>query len=235
MGNSREARRRRVTSVRPSVFFEPPDPLPRGRHSLTAEDVLAVQRERLLVSATELLNAYGYHAFRAADIAKRAGVSLAAFYRCFENKDDCVFAGYDRFIAILTQRLLDTDLTKLDRSGIIGALLLSYLSTLQADMTVARAYQTEMDALGALAREKRRDALRRLAQFIDHVVGREAARRGVTATTPPVTWIEAVIYGVRQMASDALDEYDTPDLKAIGVELQPWIDQMFSNIAVPPA
>ncbi|WP_285236625.1 hypothetical protein [Rhodococcus qingshengii] len=42
-----------------------------------------------------------------------------------------------------------------------------------------------------------------------------------------------MIFGVRQMAADALDEYDTPELQAILVELQPWIEQMFSNNDFP--
>ena len=87
------------------AFLADPGVLPRGRHGLTREQVLEVQRERLLIAATELLAAHGYRGFGAGEIAGRAGVSLAAFYDCFENKDACVFAGYDRFIEVLLERM----------------------------------------------------------------------------------------------------------------------------------
>ena len=49
---------------------------------------------------TELLAAGGYRSFGAREVAARAGVSLSAFYACFENKDECIFSGYDRFIEV---------------------------------------------------------------------------------------------------------------------------------------
>ena len=85
-----------VEPVHDGVFFVLPDALPRGRHHLTAEQVSEAQRERMLAAVTELLAAHGYRGFGVGEIATRAGVSLGTFYECFENKDACIFAGYDR-------------------------------------------------------------------------------------------------------------------------------------------
>jgi AcrR family transcriptional regulator len=85
-----------LEQVRDGVFFTLPEALPRGRHKLPRDQISAAQHERLLVAVTELLAARGYRGFGIEEIAKRAGVSLGAFYECFGGKDECVFAGYDR-------------------------------------------------------------------------------------------------------------------------------------------
>ena len=50
--------------------------------------------------------------FGAGEIAGRAGVSLAAFYDCFEDKEAWVFAGYDRFIEVLLTRMANIDASR---------------------------------------------------------------------------------------------------------------------------
>lgn len=204
------------------VFLTEPGPLPRGRHGLGREQVQAAQRERLLIAATELLAAHGYRGFGAPETARRAGVSLAAFYDCFENKDECLFAGYDRFIDVLLARMGGVDVEGLDQSEIARALLGAYLGTLQSDLVVARAYQVEMDALGARARERRRDALSLFAAFL-----REVATRTNPGRELPESAFIGVVYAARQLASDALDSEPEPDLTALGDDLQLWLVDLF--------
>lgn len=48
----------------------------------------------------------------------------------------------------------------------------AYLGTLQADLVVARAYQVEIDALGAEARTRRRESLNLFAAFLQDVTAR---------------------------------------------------------------
>src|SRR3981081_105900 len=91
--------------VREGIFFQVPRVLPRGRHNLTREEVLAVQRERLMAAMTELLAQRGYLAVKIGEVAERAGVSRAAFYQCFSDKNACALAAYDRFIEVLLGRL----------------------------------------------------------------------------------------------------------------------------------
>jgi len=75
-------------------------------------------------------------------------------------------SAYDRFIEVLlktlTERLEDAE----DWTGFINGLLEGYLGTLTQDFVVARAFQVEMDAVGAEARARRRAALVRFARFI---------------------------------------------------------------------
>jgi AcrR family transcriptional regulator len=212
--------------VRDGVFFTLPEALPRGRHRLTREHVAAAQRERMLAAVTELLAARGYAGFGVGDVASRAGVSLGTFYECFGGKDACVFAGYDRFIEVLLRRLSAVEVPDDDRPALTKALIDAYLQTLQQDLVVARAYQVEIDALGAPARARRRDALTLFANYI-----RERAERpGADGRTPaPLPWTAYIgaVYAVRQLASDALDAVAEPDFAALGAELAVWMADLF--------
>ena len=213
-----------VKRVADGVFFTLPETLPRGRHKLAPEQVSDAQSERLLAAVTELLAAHGYRGFGVGEIASRAGVSLEAFYRCFAGKDACIFAGYDRFIDVLLRRMAAVDVPADDRPGLTAALLGAYLDTLQQDLVVARAYQVEIDALGAPARARRRESLHLFANFI-----REEEARASADERPSLPWSAyiGVVYAARQLASDALDTSQSPDLNALGEDLRIWISDLF--------
>jgi AcrR family transcriptional regulator len=153
-------------------------------------------------------------------------VSLQAFYKCFDSKDACVFAGYDRFIAVLLQKMVAVEVTPDDRPGYTASLLDAYLATLQEDLVVARAYQVEIDALGASARARRRDSLTLFANFI-----REEDARASADGQPSQPWSAyiGVVYAARQLASDALDTSTKPDLAALGDDLRTWISGLFGE------
>ncbi|WIM93766.1 TetR/AcrR family transcriptional regulator [Actinoplanes oblitus] len=202
----------RITS---GVVFTVPPSLPRGRHELPREQVVAAQRERMLIAATELLAGAGYRGFGVREICARAAVSRAAFYECFADKDACVDAAYDRFIAVFLERLGSED-------G-VGGFVTSYLETLSSDRVAARAFQVEMDALGRPARQRRRQAIERLAQLIrDLLPGGSAV---------PLSACVGAIYALRQIASDALDSDDDPDLLALAPELTTWLTRMVEDPA----
>jgi AcrR family transcriptional regulator len=215
-----------VKPVADGVFFTLPESLPRGRHGLSREQVQEAQAERLLAASTELLAARGHRGFGIGDIASRAGVSLETFYKCFDSKDACVFAGYDRFISVLLRKMVAVEVTPDDRLGYTTALLNAYLATLQEDLVVARAYQVEIDALGTAARAVRRDSLTLFAKFI-----REEDARASDDGLPSRPWSAyiGVVYAARQVASDALDTSAEPDLVALGAELRTWMADLFGD------
>jgi AcrR family transcriptional regulator len=215
-----------VKPVRDGIFFTLPEALPRGRHKLSREQVRAAQRERLLAAATELLAAHGYRAFGAGDVATRAGVSLAAFYDCFEDKDACLFAGYDRFIEVLLGRMTSLDLSGIGNAERVHHLLGAYLETLQSDLVVARAYQVEIDALGPSARDRRRKSLELFATFIRNLLA-ETSPGGRPPDELPWTAYLGVVYAARQLASDSLDETAKPDLLGLRDNMEIWVRDLF--------
>lgn len=212
--------------VREGVFFEPLQALPRGRHSLTSEQVQAIQRERILVAMTELMAVHGPRAFGAGEIARRAGVSLAAFYEGFEGKEDCAIAGYDRFIEGLFHSMNAVDVGDKTRPELVCGLIDAYLSTLQSDLVVARAYQVKIDELGAAVRERRRNSLLLFAHHLWGVSSDDSPSGRGPEVLPWSAYI-GVIYTTRQLASDLLETEEEPDLMALSAELAIWVSDLF--------
>lgn len=212
--------------VNEGVFFRPPVSLPRGRHNLSRDEVLDAQRERLMAAVTELIAAQGFLAVRVGDISARAGVSRAAFYACFETKEQCVFAAYDRFIEVLLGRLGSLEPTGA-RDDFLARVLSEYLTTLQQDLVVARAFQVEIDALGAPARSRRRSSLMRFAQFLHAAHQRHLAARPELRPLS-VNALLGLVYAARQITSDALDESEQPDLLALLPDLADWTGVMWN-------
>ena len=160
------------------------------------------------------------------DIATRAGVSLATFYDCFVSKGSIVFDGYHRFIEVLLTKMAAVDVPDDDRPALTAVLLSAYLNTLQQDLVVARAYQVEIDAVGPLARARRREALTLFATYILDRAAR-IADDGQAPDDLPWTAYIGVVYAVRQLVSDALDSAAEPDLAALRADLEVWVSNLF--------
>jgi AcrR family transcriptional regulator len=79
--------------------------LPRGRHGIPKELVIANQRERLLSAATTIFAEQGYASLTVHTVIDRAGVSRATFYKIFDDKLECVIAAqhhaFDEFRAVI--------------------------------------------------------------------------------------------------------------------------------------
>lgn len=211
-----------VQPVHPGVFFEPPVTLPRGRHQLPRGQILAAQRERLMIAFTELLADRGFARVAVADVAARAGVSRTAFYEAFADKQACAFAAYDRFIDVLLARVRAALAADGDVGTVLAAAIGAYFETLQSDLVVGRAFQVEIDAVGPAARERRRRSLDRFAAALR---SRHQALREGDPLLPDVGHVIFVglIYAVRQLASDLLEREREPRFDALLPELVLWI------------
>src|ERR1700710_505998 len=71
---------------------------------------------RLQHAAMELFTEQGYDRTTVADIAGRAGLTERTFFRHFADKREVLFAGQDRFVALIVDSLTaaPTDLSPLD-------------------------------------------------------------------------------------------------------------------------
>ncbi|WP_431957478.1 TetR/AcrR family transcriptional regulator [Nocardia lijiangensis] len=143
--------------------------LPRGRHGLPREQVIASQRDRILDAMAETMAIAGYVGTSVAAVLKRAGVSRETFYEQFRSKEDCFAAAYERAVERLVDRIAEvsepaaengTSETKLDR---MERLLDAYFEGLIEDPAYARLYLVEVYAVGS-------DALARRAQLQDSFV-----------------------------------------------------------------
>src|SRR5579875_630056 len=80
-------------------------PLPRGRHRLSRDEVLASQRGRMLAGVAEAVAEKGYNRVSVADVISRAGVSRETFYEQFTDKEDCFLRALDAGVAGLLEVL----------------------------------------------------------------------------------------------------------------------------------
>ncbi|MGF6881792.1 AcrR family transcriptional regulator [Nocardia sp. GAS34] len=143
-----------------------PDPdaprrrLPRGRHGLPRETVIASQRDRILSAMGAAMADNGYVGTSVAAIIKRAGVSRETFYEQFRSKEDCFEASYERAVELLLARIVAATQSPDapdDREGRIEAMLGAYLAGLAAEPADARLFLIEVYAVGpeAIARRAR--------------------------------------------------------------------------------
>jgi AcrR family transcriptional regulator len=131
--------------------------LPPGSHGIPADVVARNQRERLVAAMAEACAERGYAETSVADVAKRAGVSSATFYKQFADRRDCMLAAHRQLLGRLLEEI---DRAREGESGgeakaraAIGATL----GLLAADPPSARLLTVEILAVGSEG-SKRHDA-----------------------------------------------------------------------------
>ncbi len=211
-----------IPSITDGIFFTVPPKLPRGPHGLDREAVLDINRERLMIAFTELVAAHGYAATGVKEVVARSKVSRSSFYECFEDKEQCADAAYERFITVLTQKMI-AHLAYGDIEADVTRILIGYLTTLQSDLVVARAFQGEMDAAGKIARDRRRAALHGLAAVLHAEHRRQCDTDATLDPDLPAEVFVASVYAARQLASDLLDTEVAPDLVAVVPRISGWL------------
>jgi len=116
-------------------------------------------RERILVAMVEIVAKRGYHGATIEHIVKRAGVSRATFYEYFDNREDCVLAGFDE-AAVELQRRMETAIAEADDwPGQVRAALAVFLEHTVANPAQARTCIVESVTVGPVAMERYERAL----------------------------------------------------------------------------
>jgi AcrR family transcriptional regulator len=206
----------------PSVFFEPPEVLPRGQHGLSREEVKRVQRERVLRAFTGLLAEHGYAKLRIAWVCERAGISHATFYQLFEDKEDCVCEAYDRYIQVVWRQASIAGVPEAESwRDFIKRSLDVYFDVLAAEPNVGRAFNIELGTIGPRAGARQKDALHRFAK------ARMAGERRLRKADPrllkrPFRVHIGSIQVQRVLAREALEAESAPDFRRLRAELLDW-------------
>jgi AcrR family transcriptional regulator len=140
--------------------------LPPGPHGLPPELVERNQRERLIAAMAEVCGEVGYADSAVAEIAKRAGVSTASFYRQFKDKRECMLASFDELFGRLVVALEsacegETTTESRARTGARTA-----AAVLAGDLPTARLLSLEILAVGSRGVMAQQFAIDRLAELI---------------------------------------------------------------------
>lgn len=203
-------------------IFATADPLPRGPHQLSREQVAASQRLRLMAAFTQLLAANGYAAVTIGELTRTAGVSRAAFYEHFADKQECLFAAYDHFAATLIAAMTSALEEDTPWDAFIDTTLGGYLGTLEGDPIAARAFLVEMDGAGKAARERRSIALHAFAELLGQR-HEEIRARDASLGPLPARVHRGLVLGIRELAREALEAEAAPALTAMAPDIVLWI------------
>lgn len=123
------------------------------------------QRDRLLWAMVRVIADKGYDGFTLGDVVARAGVSRTTFYDEFANKDECLFAAYDRVIDVLVAYVEEAYQSEGEWPKRVREGLDALLRALAAEPEVAKMAAVEFPAAGPAAHQRYRDALERFLPF----------------------------------------------------------------------
>ena len=158
------------------------EPLPRGRHSLSAEEVRASQRERLLQAMLQCVGEEGYAATTVPKVVATARVSRNGFYALFEDKLACFLALCDELATEFLGELYAFG-AEPDWKQALGNGMGAYLRFWQDRPEFSRAYLVELPSAGPRAWAQRDNQFKRFELIFDELAAR--ARKADPSLPPP--------------------------------------------------
>jgi AcrR family transcriptional regulator len=147
--------------------------LPRGRHGLAREEVIASQRGRMLAAMADAVAEKTFARTTVTDVVKRAGVSRETFYEHFADKEACFLAAMEEGAGLLMAGMSAELRPSGDQRADFRQALTLYLETLASEPAVAQTFLVEVYGAGPEARRRRAAMQRRFADAIAAMTGAE--------------------------------------------------------------
>lgn len=185
--------------------------LPPGPHGLPPELVERNQRERLIAAMAELCGERGYAESSVAQVARRAGVSTASFYRQFKDRRECMLASFEELFGRLLEGIERACEEDTDRQVRGRAAARAAAELLAGDPPTARLLSIEILACGERGVRAQQEAIERLAGLL---------RAEVEPALPDPAWVVVAALFVRVGKRAAEGETPTAaELEAIAARL----------------
>jgi AcrR family transcriptional regulator len=151
--------------------------------SVPREQLVEIQRSRLLAAAVSAVDELGYADTTVSDVTSRARVSRRTFYELFSNREECLAAVLDDVVGLVESELAAADLEGLGwRERVRGGLWV-ILSFLDREPVLARVCVVQALRGGAEVLERREEILTGLAGVVDEGRLEGARGGGCTALT----------------------------------------------------
>jgi AcrR family transcriptional regulator len=138
--------------------------VPSGPKGLPPELVARNQRERLVAALAEACAERGYAETSVADLARRAGVSTATFYKLFADKRECALEAHRELLGRLLEEADAACAGEGERAAKVRAGIHTVLTLLAADPPTARLLTVEVLALGPAGAERNDAAIAAFAE-----------------------------------------------------------------------
>jgi AcrR family transcriptional regulator len=155
------------------------------------EPVTSSKRDRILEGMLEAIGSSGYDGTSVRTVLDLTGLYRQAFYDNFPDKDACYLEAFDYGVKRLEALVVEAAGTQSTWVGKLRAGLAALLDALDSEPDVGRALIVEVHAAGQEALEKRAEAMKRIAEFIDSA--RELA--GNDDSPPPIA-PEGIVAGI---------------------------------------
>jgi AcrR family transcriptional regulator len=176
--------------------------LPAGAHGIPADLVARNQRERLIAAVAEACAESGYAEVTVADLAHRAGVSTATFYKLFADKRECALEAHRELMARLLEEVDQVCVGEDAWAAKARVGIRTVLELFATDPPTARLLTVEVLALGPAGAVRNDAALEAFAARLR--VGREGE---VDSSRANADWALvagiAMVLGSRVMAGEA--------------------------------
>ncbi len=193
---------------------------PAGRTQLPREVMLQHQRDRVLVSATEVFAKRGYNSTTVDHIVSAAGIGVGTFYDFFENKEDCFLQAYERIVAEAREEISAAVKVEAPWSERACAGMRVLLSVIESRPREARLALVEVQTAGPVALARHEETLAAIGPFLAL-----ARNSSPVANDLPATLEKALIGGLLWLLQQRIAVGETdgieallPDLAAVLVE-----------------
>ncbi len=144
------------------------------------EQIVEIQRSRLLAAAVAAVDEFGYADTTVADITSRARVSRRTFYELFSNREECLAAVLEDVVALVEGDVAGEGLDGLAWRERVRGGLWAILSFLDREPALARVCVVQTLRGGAEVLGRREEILAGLAAAVDE--GRLVGARGAGCT-----------------------------------------------------
>jgi AcrR family transcriptional regulator len=191
--------------------------LPPGPHGIPPELVARNQRERLIAAIAEVCAARGYGGTSVTDVARRAGVSTASFYRQFKDKRECMLVSFEELFGRLLGEVERACGSEVEPEEKTRAGIRTAASLLAGDPPTARLLTVEIAAIGTEGVRLQHGAIERLATRLG--AARESGAGSPAQVTSP-EWI--AVAAMVALAGRRVAEGESPEpaeLEAAGDHL----------------
>jgi AcrR family transcriptional regulator len=190
--------------------------LPPGPHGLPPELVERNQRERLIAAMAEVCGEGGYTAATVAEVARRAGVSTASFYRQFKDRRECMLASFEELFGRLLGEIERACAGEGEAEAKVRAGVGTAAALLTADPPTARLLSVEVTAAGAEGVRLQHEAIERLAALL-----REARGLAAAASSPAPEW--AAVAAMVAFVARRVAEGESPDPVSLEAVCAPFM------------
>ncbi len=182
----------RATAVplpeRPAYRSMPqPEPLPRGRHKLTATEVARNQRDRILYAVADLAAEDGYSEMTVTDICTRSRVSRKVFYTHYVDKHAAALEAHELGVQQMTAVTAKAFFSVPSWPERIWQSGLEFVRFLMDYPSFAHLGFVETQTIGAAAVQRIDDALVTFTVFLQ-----EGYRQQTVEQAPPERAVEAI-------------------------------------------